>query len=991
MKTKKSVLAFLLMALVLSGCNLFFNAPRTTGSLSLDLPDAEDNAKSLAPDIDFRMSSFDIRGTGPGGVTFEVTEYSEGTLEKTELAIGTWTINVDGKNADGQLIGTGEAIVEVKPSSICKVTIELSPLPGKGNLELTLAISEGALTGAVFETSLLDLSGTRSSPALATAEAGKVLSLELESGFYTVMVRALVGSIPVWGIEESVIILKDTTTKARYELNSTTVNSRPAAPINVVATWDPSGKIDLRWKDATVIETGLTVQRLRVGKDTEFIDLVSLRENSISYTDIGPFDRGSTGYLVRYRVIANHPRENSLPSMECTVEVPARVSVSGKLTKNQVWTTGNEYFVTENVLVPTGVTLLIEPGVIVQFETKELYLKVDGTLKSLGTDESPVKFTGLDSAGWQGIKVTTSSTGSFFENTVIFGGDISIEGMVRIEACEFERAKVAFKGSVGGQSQVIGTYFKAGLTLDNANVLVRGSTLANSTNAALICGNYSTLILESSIVRDAPNGVWLNGGGNSLTVNSSTFREIQNSAVSMTDWDQVTKFDFDSNEVSGCGIGIRFGYHFSNTNLINNYFQNNNIGILFNSTSNVFSSKMTGNIFSGGIGDGALVVDNPNSYNTLLNLHNLLIELNTFNNPEAKYEVMLRPNVRGTGAILNLKNNFWGTNDLEQIQSRIRDSAEDFELFTVEFDPPASMVELIASPTAPGPAPYLPYAIIKTSAVDLRWKVNGWSTYFSLQVASDSEFKNIIFQRDRITERQFVLKDEQLAGLFTDGADYYWRVAAEKADGAYGQYSVGTMLKLQLPVPTLTTPSNGERLYQGWNPLLEWTGSGSFVSYNVILDDNSDFSSPLYDTATASTEFQVPRILPEGTSYYWKVCGIDANGTKGAYSDSFSFRIPLPGIGLEIDPDLPVAVIITIQGNTEITTMGGQINTVQSSVTPSEVYWSINGIEIASGTSFIWPAKPKGIYTLGVRIVYEERSYSTSKTFTVKSAGGYMP
>jgi len=130
----------------------------------------------------------------------------------------------------------------------------------------------------------------------------------------------------------------------------------------------------LRWKDNTVIETGYVVQRKEEGGITDFQTIATLRENTSSFKDLGPFTRG-TQYI--YRIVASHPRQNSEPSVETAIIVPMAVEVSGKLTKSQVWTTGNEYLITSSVLVPSGMTLKIEPGVVVLFENTEYYLKVD--------------------------------------------------------------------------------------------------------------------------------------------------------------------------------------------------------------------------------------------------------------------------------------------------------------------------------------------------------------------------------------------------------------------------------------------------------------------------------------------------------------------------------------------------------------------------------------------------------------------------------------
>jgi len=366
----KNLAIILIAALSLSGCTFLFNRGGQSGSLVLSLPDAGDNQKSLGPAIDFRMTSFNISGVGPDGATFEILDYTSGSVEKTALAIGSWTIQVLGKNAGGVVIGTGSGSVEVKPSSTARLTIELAPIAGNGTLEINLDLQDAGIANAVFETSLLSLDGTVSQPGLTSTGSIRKLSLELASGFYSIMVRALVDGVPSWGIEESVIILKDQVTKADYLLDSSAVNKRPATPSSLSAVWNSDQLVELRWKDNTVIETGYVVQRKEEGGAVDFQTIATLRENSSSYKDAGSFTRGKR-YV--YRIVASHPRQDSEPSAETTILVPMAVEVSGKLAKSQVWTTGNEYLVTSSVLVPSGMTLRIEPGVVVLFENTEYY------------------------------------------------------------------------------------------------------------------------------------------------------------------------------------------------------------------------------------------------------------------------------------------------------------------------------------------------------------------------------------------------------------------------------------------------------------------------------------------------------------------------------------------------------------------------------------------------------------------------------------------
>ena len=96
----------------------------------------------------------------------------------------------------------------------------------------------------------------------------------------------------------------------------------------------------------------------------------------------------------------------------------AQTPVNGIINANTTWTLANSpYIVTGNLLVSSGVTLTIEPGVLVKFGYP-LYLQVDGTLIAQGTSSHKIIFTSdtLQGPGsWGHISFTTTSTDAVYD------------------------------------------------------------------------------------------------------------------------------------------------------------------------------------------------------------------------------------------------------------------------------------------------------------------------------------------------------------------------------------------------------------------------------------------------------------------------------------------------------------------------------------------------------------------------------------------------
>ena len=64
------------------------------------------------------------------------------------------------------------------------------------------------------------------------------------------------------------------------------------------------------------------------------------------------------------------------------------------------------YVMTDNILVPEGETLVIDPGVEIQVNG-EYYIQVEGTLSAVGTEDKPIKIYGIDDGQdkWKGIRI----------------------------------------------------------------------------------------------------------------------------------------------------------------------------------------------------------------------------------------------------------------------------------------------------------------------------------------------------------------------------------------------------------------------------------------------------------------------------------------------------------------------------------------------------------------------------------------------------------
>jgi len=151
------------------------------------------------------------------------------------------------------------------------------------------------------------------------------------------------------------------------------------------------------------------------------------------------------------------------------------------------------------------------------------------------------------------------------------------------------------------------------------------------------------------------------------------------------------------------------------------------------------------------------------------------------------------------------------------------------------------------------------------------------------------------------------------------------------------------------PAPSLISPENGAELLDN-TPTFEWTlEDPSGVTYQIQIDDDEDFSSPVY-SAVDLTETTIT--LPDEYAlalgkYYWRVRAVSSDIT-GEWSEEWNFRVvPIGAIGAILMPLLmllPFALMLRRQNRRCYSTVGGRrrwvIDAVNLSAELSRPFWS---------------------------------------------------
>ncbi|MBZ0293632.1 MAG: VWA domain-containing protein [Anaerolineae bacterium] len=171
-----------------------------------------------------------------------------------------------------------------------------------------------------------------------------------------------------------------------------------------------------------------------------------------------------------------------------------------------------------------------------------------------------------------------------------------------------------------------------------------------------------------------------------------------------------------------------------------------------------------------------------------------------------------------------------------------------------------------------------------------RWGRALGAVNYQLIIANNSAFSSIRYQT---TTNKTSLKLPSTDGL--PFGTYYWRVLVDYGSGfvSTGVYSSFTVTPEKPGRPRITAPSNGEVLSTN-PPTVTWDAvpySYGALTYQVQIDNNSNFSSPEYSTTTASTSYTPGAALTSGR-WYIRVLAINQYGYAGLWSSRVSVRVP---------------------------------------------------------------------------------------------------
>lgn len=133
----------------------------------------------------------------------------------------------------------------------------------------------------------------------------------------------------------------------------------------------------------------------------------------------------------------------------------------------------------------------------------------------------------------------------------------------------------------------------------------------------------------------------------------------------------------------------------------------------------------------------------------------------------------------------------------------------------------------------------------------------------------------------------------------TPGVTYFYWVQAIQGGGGFRDVAGPDTGFASVPTPpgafSLTAPADGSAAV-ALTPTLSWTASAGVSTYTVIIDDNSDLSSPISTVpGIVGTNYNVPGgVLANCNTYFWGVRAVNGGGTTNSTPVAFSFETKRP-------------------------------------------------------------------------------------------------
>ncbi|MDP4144966.1 MAG: right-handed parallel beta-helix repeat-containing protein, partial [Bacillota bacterium] len=272
--------------------------------------------------------------------------------------------------------------------------------------------------------------------------------------------------------------------------------------------------------------------------------------------------------------------------------------VGGNITQNTTWNTDSGiYILSEALKIANGVTLTINPGVVLESCYIQNYIEVDGTLSAKGTVDNPIVFTtykdsqyggsGVTNSAydyWEGIKI--SATGEFDgDNVKIRYGGVGVYDTLT-RWFTYQDTAINVSGRLNLTNSEVSNAYGYSVNVNSSdNVLLQNNTLETQTADTIYINSTSTgtiTVIGNTISSGSGSGININqfGSGNLILKNNNITNcsqsgiKVNLNGLKSSIFSGIQNNTFDGNQYNGIYV---LGTLSINIELTKNVYYFNNI------------------------------------------------------------------------------------------------------------------------------------------------------------------------------------------------------------------------------------------------------------------------------------------------------------------------------------------------------------------------------------------------------------------------------
>jgi photosystem II stability/assembly factor-like uncharacterized protein len=261
---------------------------------------------------------------------------------------------------------------------------------------------------------------------------------------------------------------------------------------------------------------------------------------------------------------------------------------------------------------------------------------------------------------------------------------------------------------------------------------------------------------------------------------------------------------------------------------------------------------------------------------------------------------------------------------------------------------------------------------------ELVWYSHDQATDYSVQVATDELFEDIVFEATDIADTNIT------TSVLTGPATFFWRVRAiDSVSKNLSGWSEPWEFKTIMGPPNLISPEDTAIDQERYTPLL-WTSISVAEEYVVEVATDVDFTNIVFTETTTDTNTISNDLAPE-TTFYWHVASKNAEG-QSAFCEPWSFTTRYAPVVLTYPENEAVNIPVSSALKWE-EHLAGVTYQIQISDTASfEEEHLIEDEIVNNAFEFAYDFEIYTDYHWRVRLILEdERTGMWSDTFTFKT------